>query len=348
MKTYKVGIIGCGMISNNHFKALKNVENAEVKTICDIKPDRLEKAKEQYGIEKCYSDYHELLKDPEIDTVHICLPHYLHAKVAIDAMKAGKDVLCEKPMALHPEEAEEMLRVRDETARQLGICFQNRYNEAVKYMKSLIDSGKLGKVLGGRGIVTWDRKEPYYRDSDWRGTLDKEGGSALENQAIHTFDLLQWLGGPIRTVEATTAIHRLKGVIETEDTAEIYMTGFEGERYIFFTSNAYVRNAPVFLELAFENGILSMNGNLVTVEQDGKKETKDFTSGIVLGKDYWGSGHGYLIEDFYKRLAAGERVPIEPEEAIVSVRLLDAVYTSAREKRVLTNTGNDQKGGAFV
>ena len=336
MKKYKAGIIGCGMISNNHLKALKNIDNAKCFAVCDCIKERAYEAKEQYNVEKTYENYHDLLNDPEIDTVHICLPHYLHTEVAIEAMKAGKDVLCEKPMALKVSDAVEMIRVRDETGKQLGICFQNRYNDAVRYIKDVIDSKELGGIIGGRGYVTWDRKESYYADSSWRGTLDKEGGSALENQAIHTFDLLQWLSGDcIKTIEATTSIHRLKGTIETEDTAEIFMTGKTGGRYVFFCSNCYVRNAPVQLELVFENGIVSMIGNAVKIEKDGNCIEKDFTSGIVLGKDYWGSGHGLLIEDYYRKLADGETVPIEPEEALVSVKLLEAIYKSAFEKQMI-------------
>ena len=203
MKTFKTAVIGCGMISKNHFKALKNVENADCVVACDIRPERAAAAAEAYGIPHTETEYHRVLDNPEIDVVHICLPHYLHAQVVIEAMEHGKHVLCEKPMALDPADAEKMIEVRDRTGRTLGICFQNRYNDSSRYMRSLMDSGRMGKVLGARGAVFWNRNPEYYTESDWRGTLDKEGGSALENQAIHTFDLMQWLTVPIKTVEAS-------------------------------------------------------------------------------------------------------------------------------------------------
>ena len=186
MKTFKTAVIGCGMISKNHFKALKNVQNAECIVACDCKAERARAAAETYGIPAIETDYHKVLENPEVDVVHICLPHYLHAQVAMEAMEHGKHVLCEKPMALSPEDAQKMIEVRDRTGTVLGICFQNRYNDASKYMRALVDSGKMGKVLGARGAVFWNRNPEYYTGSDWRGTLDKEGGSALENQAIHT------------------------------------------------------------------------------------------------------------------------------------------------------------------
>lgn len=336
MMTYKVAIIGCGLISKNHYKALKNVENAECVIACDMRPERAQEAMELYGIPAMETDYHKVLENPDIDVVHICLPHHLHAQVAIEAMQHGKHVLCEKPMALDPADAERMMEVQRESGVRLGICFQNRYNDSSKYIRSLMDSGRMGKVIGARGSVVWNRNPEYYTGSDWRGTLDKEGGSALENQAIHTFDLLQWLTVPVKTVQASCTTKRHKGVIETEDTCDVYMTGENGERLLFYCSNCYVKNSPVELEIICENGSVRMVGNLVTTELDGKVETQDFSSGTVFGKDYWGSGHGFLIEDYYKRLESGEPFPIGPEEAIVSVRLLHAVYESARTNSVIT------------
>lgn len=128
---------------------------------------------------------------------------------------------------------------------------------------------------------------------------------------------------------------RHKGVIETEDTCDVFMTGPNGERLVFFCTNCYVKNAPVELEIVCENGSIRMVGNLVTTELDGKTETKDFSSGTVFGKDYWGSGHGFLIEDYYTKLAVGERFPVSGEEAIVSTRLLHAVYSSAKNHEVI-------------
>lgn len=324
------------MISKNHFKALKNVENAQCVTACDIRPERAQQAMELYGIPAMETDYRKVLEDENIDVVHLCLPHYLHAPIAIEALEHGKHVLCEKPMALDPADAEAMIRARDKSGKTLGICLQNRYNESSRYLRELMDSGRMGRVIGARGAVVWNRNPEYYTGSDWRGTLEKEGGSALENQAIHTFDLLQWLTVPICTVEASCSTRRLKGVIETEDTCDVYMTGPDGERLLFYCSNCYVKNAPVELEIICEKGSVRMVGNLVATEIDGVTQTRDFTSGTVFGKDYWGSGHGFLIDDFYQKLASGQRFPISGEEAIVSVKLLHAVYTSAKNHQPVT------------
>ena len=113
MKTFKTAVIGCGMISKNHFKALKNVANTACVVACDIRPERAAAAAETYGIPHTETDYHKVLDDPEIDVVHICLPHYLHAQVAIEAMEHGKHVLCEKPMATSVSECVKMKETAD-------------------------------------------------------------------------------------------------------------------------------------------------------------------------------------------------------------------------------------------
>ena len=331
MRELRTAVIGCGMISKNHFKALKNVENASCTAVCDIAEDKARAAAEQYGIADVYTDYRELLENPDIDVVHICTPHHLHAQMAVDALNAGKHVLCEKPMALTEADALRMMEARDRSGKQLAICFQNRYNEASVYMKNLLESGELGTVIGARGQVTWNRKPEYYTQSPWRGRWATEGGGVLINQAIHTFDLLQWLTVPVREVEASISTKRLKEAIEAEDTVDILMKGTNEERLLFYATNCYVVNAPVELEIICEKGSVKMTGNVVVTDRNGERTSRDYSSGTVLGKDYWGSGHGFLIADFYRCIENGTRFPVSGEEAIVSVRLLEAVYRSAKE-----------------
>lgn len=331
MSQLKAAVIGCGLISKNHLKALKNVENGCCTAVCDIVEEKAREAGETYGVPKIYVDYHDVLKDPDIDVVHICTPHHIHGDMAAEALEAGKHVLCEKPMALTLKDAERMIEARNRSGKNLGICFQNRYNESSKYMKELLSSGELGRVIGGRGQVTWDRKPAYYENSPWRGRWATEGGGVLINQAIHTFDLLQWLTGPVESVEAGIGTRRLKEAIEVEDTVDILMTGSDGKRILFYASNCYVKNAPVELEIICEKGSVKMVGNVVVTEKDGQITTKDYSSGQVLGKDYWGSGHGFLIDDFYRCIGEGRDFPVSGEEAMVSVKLLEAVYRSARE-----------------
>lgn len=326
----KAAVIGCGMISSNHLKALLNIKNAEIYALCDIDKEKAERTAAEYKISKVCEDYKRLLADDAVDVIHICTPHYLHSQMAAEALDAGKHVLCEKPMALSEASALAMIKARDRSGRQLAVCFQNRYNQASVYMKQVMESGKLGKLLGARAQVTWNRKPEYYGNSPWRGRWESEGGGVLINQAIHTFDLLQWLTLRISQVEASISTKRLKSVIEVEDTADILMTGTAGERLLFYATNCYVKNAPAEIEIICEHGSLKMVGNKVTTDMDGMVTEKDFSSGMVLGKDYWGSGHGFLIKDFYDCVETGRTFPVSGEEALVSVRLLEAVYRSGK------------------
>lgn len=342
MKEWKAAVIGCGLISKNHLKALKNVEHVTCTAVCDIVREKAEAAAQTYGVKEVYTDYKEMLKQADIDVVHICTPHYLHAQMAVDALEAGKHVLCEKPMALTVEDARRMEEAEKRSGRILGICFQNRYNEASVYMKKLMESGELGPVTGARGQVTWDRKPEYYSGSPWRGRWSTEGGGVLINQAIHTFDLLQWLTCPVVSVDAGISTRRLTDVIEVEDTADVLMTGSEGQRLLFYATNCYVKNAPVELEIICEHGSVKMTGNVVVTEKDGEITTQDYSSGTVFGKDYWGSGHGFLIDDFYRCIRENQPFPVGSKEAMVSVKLLEAVYRSAREgKKVSLERSND-------
>lgn len=342
MDKLNAGVIGCGLISKNHLMALKNVAAADCVAVCDVERPKAQKAADEYSIPKVYTDYHEMLKCPDIQAVHICTPHHLHAQMAIDALGAGKHVLCEKPMAINADDARKMIEARDKSGRQLAICFQNRYNQASIYMKNLLTSGELGRVQGARGSVAWDRKPEYYASSPWRGRWDTAGGGVLINQAIHTFDLLQWLTCPIASVEARMATARLKGSIEVEDTIDVVMTGQEGQRILFYASNCYVKNAPVEIEIICERGSVKMTGNQVVTNLNGEVAIHDHSSGTVFGKDYWGSGHGFLIDDFYRCIRDGLKFPVSGEEALVSVILLEAVYRSAKEEVPVSIGGSDK------
>jgi len=329
-KILKAGVIGCGAISKNHLKALAVLENAECAAVCDTVEEKRNAARDTYGIKKTYADYREMLKDPEIDVIHICTPHYLHAEMAVESLRAGKHVLCEKPEAVTLTDAEKMIRTAEETGKTLGICFQNRYNEASVEMKRIMDQKELGKFLGAKGQVTWNREAPYYENSPWRGRWKTEGGSALINQSIHTLDLMLWLSVRAEKVSAGIATRKLKGIIETEDTADLMLTGPDGEHMLFYASNCYVKNAPVEVEIICEEGSMKLTGTVLSVTKNGKTETKDYSSGNVYGKDYWGSGHGFLISDFYDCVRTGRKFPIGGTEASHAVSVLEAAYRSAK------------------
>ena len=326
MEKLGVGVIGCGMISGNHFHALEKLENVALRAVCDIDEEKLQKAMEAQHVDGC-ANWRDLISRNDIDAVHICVPHYLHAEISIAALRAGKHVLCEKPMGVSLSEARAMEAAALESGKTLTVCFQNRYNGASKRMKEVIGSGALGKILGGSAFVTWNRAEPYYQNSPWRGKWETEGGSVLINQAVHTLDLLRWLAGDLQLRDCTMSAKRLAETIETEDTCDMLLTDSAGGRFLFYASNCGANNLPVQMHLLFEQGEMHLDGARLTIKGPEGTAFEDYTMALAVGKDYWGSGHGPFIEDFYRRIQAGQPPFITPADALETTRLLEEAYT---------------------
>ena len=333
MDQLRVGVIGCGLISGVHIHAIEETDHAVLAAVCDIDPEKLEKTAKEYGV-KGYLDYRELIAQPDIDAVHICVPHYLHAPISIAALRAGKHVLCEKPMGTSLREAQAMAQAAKDSGKTLSVCFQNRYNGATRRMKRIIDGGEMGKVIGGSAFVCWDRGGAYYADSPWRGKWATEGGSVLINQAIHTLDLMKWLSGGFELKSATMTAKRLAAEIETEDTCDMLLENKAGARFLFYCSNCAAGNMPVQLHLLLEKGELHMTGEQLTIIGPTGVSFEDYASGAKIGKAYWGNSHTHLIADLYDRLTRGEQPFILPEDGMDTTRLMEEAYLSASTIRL--------------
>lgn len=328
MTRFNTAIIGCGTVYNVHADALASNPNTRLTAVADIDAARASAAAQKYGC-RAYDDYREVLSDPTVDSVHICTPHHLHCAMAIEAMNAGKHVLSEKPMAISVEECEEMIKTSGRTGRQLGICFQNRYNTTSLYIKQLLQSGKTGRILTAKASVTWLRERDYYAGSAWRGKWSTEGGGVLINQAIHTLDLLQWfIGKPIR-IKGNTDTRFLKDVIEVEDTAEATILFDSGIHAFFYATNGYA-GSPVELEVVCENAVLKLSDSSLTVNySNGDTESVSDIHPKTGEKAYYGTGHAILIDNFYISLLEGKPFAVDGGQAIEAIRLIRALYRSS-------------------
>ena len=317
-KVNKVGIIGCGGIAQVHAWALGEMQNVELRAFCDVelgkavaladKTRGCGRAENGEGALECVAtDDWTTFLDLDLDVVHVCTPHHLHAPMAMELLRNGKAVFMEKPCAISLEQFLALKAEEERHPGKLGFCFQNRYNETTLLMDKLIRDGRIGKILGGRAFVTWRRDEDYYAGSPWKGRLETEGGGALINQSIHTLDLLlRYLGNP-SAIRGMIANHHLQEEIEVEDAVEAWMKFPDGKRACFYASNAYVTDAPVYLELQGDEGRICMNGSEVTVYANQEApwhHVCERTKGI--GKGYWGCGHKACIEDYYRSLTSGE------------------------------------------
>ncbi len=327
----KVAVVGCGNISKNHFSALSSVPGAEIVATVDIKEERAIKKAAEFG-GKAYTDFEEMLKAEKPDCVHIATPHYLHTEMAIKALRAGANVFCEKPCSVTCDEVKALREAQLASGKQFGVCFQNRYNESSLRIKEAIDKAEMGAIIGIRAFLTWDRGENYYSD-DWHGTLDKECGGVLINQAIHTLDLVQLFGGGCKALTAHISNDHLQGVIEVEDTASVLMELECGAKAVVYATTAYSENSDVIIEVKFEKGTLRLEGEkLYELCPDGSVKVLCTNSDAPLsGKSYWGHGHSAIINDFYDCLATGRKFTVDAFEGGKAANIIAACYLSASQ-----------------
>ena len=343
MRTHlNTGIIGLCGISRSHINALKCMTTAKITAVCDIDKEKLDAV----SAELCaaaYDDWRELIKREDLDIIHICTPHYLHASMAIEALKAGKHVLTEKPMASEKADALEMIRVSREAKGTLNVIFQNRYNPSTVELKKMIDSGETGKLICTRAIVTWHRTGDYYTKSGWRGCWATEGGGSLINQSIHTLDLMSYLGGRISRVKGHISTDLLEGVIEVEDNCHAVVEYENGATGVIYTTNNYGISAPIMLEMVFENGTYQLCTEKLYRIEDGEQIT------LVNGKEakhlkeksYWGDSHKIEIARLYDCILKGEKFEIDGISAYPALELVKSIYESSASGKWVSLTGDE-------
>lgn len=337
MKKFRAVIIGCGAIAGVHAACLDELKQAELVAVCDIKAERAERLAAQYGC-RCYTDWRDMLRQEQPDSVHICLPHDLHAPVSIEAMRCGAHVITEKPMAISVSEAQAELAAAQAYDRRFAVVFQNRYNPASRLIHTCVSDGTLGAVRGARCSVCWSRSDAYYRDSDWRGTLAHEGGGVVVNQAIHTLDLMLWFLGEM-PVSVCASVATRAHDIEVEDSAEGVFTMRNGVRASFWFMNYYACDAPVRVELVCENGTASLTGDKARLElSDGRVLTEaalasEHTAASNVAKPYWGTGHIRQLSDYYHYLETGEPMLVTAQMAYDTHRAMCALLAAGREGR---------------
>lgn len=196
-----VAILGVGDIANIHIEAFQKLSGrCEIRALADLYTEKAEEKKKKYQLDcDIYRDYHEILNRDDIQLVSICLPPSMHCETAVDFLKKGIHVLCEKPMAPTLEECDKMIAASEECGAYLSVIAQNRFKTDIMKTKQLLDSGKLGKLYFAQANSQWWRGDNYY-DLWWRGTWAKEGGGCTFIHAVHHIDLLLWLMGEVKEV----------------------------------------------------------------------------------------------------------------------------------------------------
>ncbi len=340
----KIGIIGCGTIANAaHIPAyLKNSE-AEIKYFCDILPDRALAAVEKYGCGKAVADYHEVLNDPEVEAVSVCTPNNVHATIAIDALRAQKHVLCEKPAARTYPEALQMQEVQHETGKILNIGVVNRFNDNVNLIKKYIDEGKLGNVFHVYVSFRAHRSIPGLGGAFTTKAI--AGGGALIDWGVHFLDIVMYcLGDPqVKTVSGETFCRLgkdMKEYVYTDmwagppDYAGIYdvddsVTGLiRTEKAVVTLNGAWAQNIgqeEMFIDFMGDKaGIRLHYGSDFTVYGVENGALVSYTPKIKARNHFENE-----INAFLRCIKTGEKLPSHIDSVIVTTRMMQAIYDSA-------------------
>ena len=322
----RVGIVGLGAISPLHIRAILKY-GQKITAICDVDPEKRQKVNAEFGLNaEEYSDYNALLASGKVDVVHVCTPHYLHAEIICMALGANIHVLCEKPLAINFEQLDAIEKAVNNSSATLGVCFQNRYNASVLYLKEFF---KDKEITAATANLVWQRDEKYYASGAWRGKKQYEGGGVMINQAIHTLDLLQWFCGMPESVIAHCSNNSLKNVIDVEDTAFGCFTLKNGGNFIINATNSAASCFPIVFMFQSKTDAVELSGDNLIV--NGKFVTKS-DGAPIFGKEEWGVGHDKLIKEFYNCLENGKKFPIDFYEASKTVKLILTMYQSNGKK----------------
>lgn len=334
MKKLKVGIVGCGRISAVYRSAFHR--HSDLAALCyavDKQPERAQRFAGEFGCG--WSQNFEDLLQQDLDVVHICTPHFLHAQQVNACLEAGFNVLTEKPMGIAMEQARSMTQTADRTGKTLGVILQNRYIEGIVEAKRAIEAGELGRLQGAWSLLAWHRPPSYY-ECDWKGSWQKEGGGVLIDQAIHSIDLVQYLvGSDVKYIQGHIE-NRILKTVEVEDVADAVVLFENGCRYSLFACNYYTANAPVQLEIMGDKGKLSLKGFDVTIETEKgvrRIEAPKISDPIVGGQTYWGVYHSQEIRAYYEAILAGKKFWLDGREGSRALQIVLGVYESSQKKQ---------------
>ncbi|MDF2924796.1 MAG: oxidoreductase [Paenibacillaceae bacterium] len=343
---YKLGAIGTGGIFKAaHMNAWLEHPEVEIAAVCDIREDRAREIAELTGAGKYYTDYLNMLAEADLDIVDICTPNLLHSEMAIAALNAGKHVLCEKPDAVSPVEAQKMADAAKANGRQLMVMRNNRFTPNSKFLKELAQSGQMGDIYTGR--CGWIRRRGIPGKGGWFTTKELSGGGPLIDLGVHFIDLAMWIMGNPKPVavsgatytkfaeaEVSDSVHsnfgdkQEGGVFDVEDLATGFIRFENGATLqIEFSWASNIEEEVNFLELRGTKAGASLRLGELRIFSEAAgvlTDIKPVTSGVKHAQM-----HTENIRHFVDCLE-GRAVPtIVPEQGVDMIKILSALYQSA-------------------
>jgi predicted dehydrogenase len=263
-KHWRSAVVGTNSVGLTHLRAIHATPLCTLAAACDLVPERAAAALDKLHIKgvPVYGSLAEMLRKEKLDVVHVCTPSGAHLEPAIEVMRAGIDVICEKPLEVTLERCDAMLEAAEKYNVHLGGIFQYRWNEANAAIRRAVDEGRFGRLAWAGAFTPWWRPDEYFTSGGWRGTWKMDGGGAIMNQSVHAIDLIQWFAGDVKTVCAFAG-RRAHDAIEVEDTLSATMQFASGAFGTVMGTTAMYPGAPVRIEIGGEHG--------TAVSEDGLK-----------------------------------------------------------------------------
>lgn len=332
----RIAVVGCGRISGKHFEAIEaHSDSLDLVGVCDTNPQRLNAAVARTGATG-YATLNGLLEQSDADLVVLATPSGLHPAQTVQIAESGRHVMTEKPMATRWADGIRMVDSCDRSGVYLFVVKQNRRNRTLQMLKEAIRQQRFGRIYMVTINVFWTRPQDYYDMDAWRGTWEFDGG-ALMNQASHYVDLLDWLIGPVESVQAYTGT--LARNIEVEDTAVMnlrWRSGALGSMSV--TMLTYPKNLEGSITILGEKGSVSVGGVAVNEIKHWEfaeplAEDADVEAASYETTSVYGFGHPLYYQNVIKTLRGEARPETDGREGLRSLELLIAAYLSARDGR---------------
>ncbi|WP_202081603.1 Gfo/Idh/MocA family protein [Caldalkalibacillus salinus] len=340
MSKLKVGVIGCGSIAKHrHLPEYHHNQEVEIVALCDIVQSRVNELADEYGAQ-AYTDYHTLLAEADVDAVSVCTPNALHAPVSIDALQAGKHVLCEKPMATSREEAKRMIETAKQYDKKLMIAHNQRFVPSHQKAKTFIEQGELGKIYSFRTTFGHGGPEGWSADGkhSWFFKKDQAYVGAMGDLGVHKTDLLRYLLGEEFVevggfVETTAKEHA-----DVDDTAVCVLKTESNVIGTLAASWSYVSSEDNSTIIYGERGIMRLEDDpvhsLVIQYKDG--EVLKYELGGIQTNENGGQTNSHVIDHFVAAVVQDVEPPVTGEEGMKSLQVILSVLEASENKRIVS------------
>lgn len=339
-KILKHAIIGCGRIAINHYNAAKD-NNMDVVCCCDIDLEKAKKFSKEHNINRYISNYKEIVNNKNIDSISICTDHFSHTKIAEEFI-GKKHIIIEKPLSSDYELAEQFAnKLEGINNKVTTVISQHRFDDTVLLAKKIIKNGDLGKITLINARLKCERSEQYYTDSYWRGTIKKEGGSTVINQAYHIIDTLTYLFGVPKEVESYCENYKFNKIIETEDTCVSIMKYNQCLCTFSSTNTATMdwetsieiigTDGDITINLDFPERILEVNLKNQKYDKGIQKIMSNYIDNKNKGINYYGLSHNKQFNNFKNAILNKDSVKVTINEALKTQKVLKLIYNNYRK-----------------